>query len=108
MSDPTSDEAYRWPVLTESHAARWVADYDAAHERAFEVADLSALMPRFIVGIDPATNPADLKIDPMVIWQIPKPMTITTRNIDPELLELIYGQAVVPLCNREIPTKGTE
>jgi hypothetical protein len=90
MLDPTTDEAYQWPVT--------------------KLDPYVGFVQRFIVGVDPATDPDDLPmcLDSQVIWQIPEPMTIQTRNIDPELLEIIYGQAVVPLCSRQLPTKGTE
>lgn len=67
-----------------------------------------AFVQRFIVGIDPsAIDPEEIK-GLNVLWQIPEPMTIQTRHLDPEVLEILFGGPVVPLCNREIPERGTE
>lgn len=39
---------------------------------------------------------------PVYSWAIP------LTNVDPEVLEILFGEAVVPLCNRQIPAEGTE
>jgi hypothetical protein len=104
MSDPTS--------APDGFARRWVADYDQLHE-PFEVQDLGPafFLPRYILGINPdlsVTNAYDPAPD--VIWQIPEPMTIETRvfDVDPEVLEILFGGPVIALCDRQIPGRGTE
>jgi hypothetical protein len=97
--NPNDPAAYEWP--TDSF------DRNLGHT----VLDpYPGFVQRFICGIDPGDiKPEDLKPSPMVIWQIPEPMTIESRWIaDPDILEILFGQPVVPLCNRQIPTKGTE
>lgn len=86
MLNPNDPAAYQWPPLDQH------PDF----------------VPRFITGIDAAIDPEDLKPSPMVIWQIPEPMTVESRWIDPEVLEILFGQPVVPLCCRQLPAKGTE
>ena len=125
LIDPETGARFDWPdeaaaPTTEPPGPGWqdvgYIDADAAFAAApFEVTDLSPyiaqvdnFVQRFICGIDPG----DIDIDEVrrvdVIWQIPEPMTIRTRVIDPDLLELIFGQPVIPLCARQIPERGTE
>jgi len=75
-----------------------------AHQIGNEVLDLGWMPMRLIIPDDVELE--DIKID--VLWQIPEPMTIETRHLDPDLLELIFGGPVVPLGARQIPAEGVE
>ena len=75
---------------------------------AYDDSWLAHVIPmRFIAGIDQGDiDPEFLK--PGILWSEPVTMTIETRRLDPDLLELLFGQPVVPLCHQEIPCKGQE
>lgn len=63
---------------------------------------------RFIVGIDPATLDEDVIMT--VAWGDVFPITVETRVrvLEDDMVELFFGGGVIPLCDRRIPTRGTE
>lgn len=103
MLDPTSPDAYSWSPPADK---AFVEAFDAGY-----LNDLQAhTMPlRFIAGIEPGdVDVEEFKLYQQSIWQIPEPVTVTFSNVDPEVLEILCGQPIVPLYARQIPCKGTE
>jgi len=132
MSDPASDEAYQWVPPTDSsivdaftpsdwQEVGWI-DAEAPPSPLFTLPEgyrpatsyeqavgYVHFAQRFICGIDPDDiDPEEIR-RVNVIWQIPQPMTITTRaDINPEVLEIAFGRPIIALCDRQIPAEGTE
>lgn len=67
-----------------------------------------AFVSRWIAGIDPADLDDDVKMT--IAWGDVFPITVETRVrfLEDEVVELLWGGDVIPLCDRRIPTRGTE
>lgn len=50
------------------------------------------------------------EVDVIVEWGNPQPirLAMTSDTVDLEEIEMIYGGPLIPLCNRQIPSKGCE
>lgn len=67
--------------------------------------DVSTAFPaRFACGLDQVEEDFNFS----VLWQMPEPATLEIRNISLEAMELLFGGALIPLCLRQIPERGTE
>lgn len=62
-------------------------------------------LQRFIAGVN---QDIETLAEAAVTWRTPIVMTFETRHLDPELLEILCGQPVVPLCLLPIPAEGQE
>jgi len=59
---------------------------------------------RFMAGIDQTEEDFDFDLKPGVLWQ-----TFQIRGeVSLELIELLTGMGLIPLCERQIPSEGTE
>lgn len=60
---------------------------------------------KVILGVDQDPETAFVSTN---VWQTPTTVTLEARHLDPEVLEILFGQPVVPLCDRDIPAEGQE
>lgn len=88
----------------DSLAHRWVADYDREHP----IDPLPEFRQRWICGVDPADLDEDVRMT--IAWGNVFPITIETKVsvLEDDMVELFFGGGVIPLCDRRIPTRGTE
>lgn len=63
---------------------------------------------RWITGIDPAELDEDVKLT--IAWGDIFPISVETRVtvLEDDMAELFWGCSIRPLCDRQIPSKGTE